>query len=183
MRLSLQSVVVLGLAAAPVCAQGTITDANASFSFGTLPTSMTSTGGTANFSADPAVTDTTFQSWWYYRDAAGAGGALNNSGGQLTQNYAGNAATLNWTDVDAQGLYDAQLTLLVESTGPISGRLTQSMQFTNRTSAPQSVRLYHYVDFDHNNSCCGSTGDWTLPNSGPDRFLVLEPAKSICAKN
>ncbi len=150
-----------------LASQGSITDNTATFSLAGVPPSQTSTTGLGNFVVGGG-NDSTYQSWWYYRDAGGNGGAFNDSGNQLTQSYVANIATLTWTDLDALGLYDAILNMVVTETGPDNGHVQQFMTVTNRTNSPQTITVYHYTDFDHD----GTTSNWTLPGSGPDRFIV-----------
>lgn len=153
--------------AGSLAAQGTITDNTATFTVSNVATSPTSASGTGNFAVGGGA-DAVYQSWWYYRDAGGAGGAFNNAGGQLTQNYVGSLGTMTWTDVDALSLYDASLVMIVSETGPSNGNVTQAMTITNRTANLQTISVYHYVDFDYG----GTTVNWTLPGSGSDRFIV-----------
>ena len=163
----------LALACFNATAQGSISDGGATYDLtdiAVIARSTTSNRGFSNFRCGNGP-DNLAHSWWYYQDANGNGGAFNTSRGQLTENYGRNTATLAWSDVDGLGLFAATLFLVINETGPDSARLDTLMEIRNVTPQPQFITIYHYIDFDHNNSF---GNDFTLPGSSRNRFVVSD---------
>lgn len=182
MRFSPSSLLAVSLCAS-LAAQGTITDRNVSYSIVNVPTSRTSTLGAIDFSANG--TDTSFQHWWYYcLDGDTGASALNSSGGQLVQSYAGNTATLKWANADGRGL-SVVWAITLWPLSATSGWATSHIAFTNDTQAPIRLNVYGYIDADLHNTFGDDNvqgrmtfvGDFehmlTDGGGGADRFVVV----------
>ena len=153
-------------------AQGTISQSNATYAMTALPAGPNATTvATTNFTTNPAVADTTSESWWYYRIAGDVReSAFNTAGGQLVQNWAGNLATLSWSNVDARG-FAAVLEITAYSTGPTAGVATHRMTVTNTSAAPLTIDLFQYTDIDH---CNSAGGDTAVANPTTNRMLITD---------
>jgi hypothetical protein len=139
-----------GLAPA-VLGQGTITDGNATYGV-TIPTSQTSTGGSADFRPEGGATvNHMFQNWWYWR----VNGVSNReftfssaAGFGFTQSYVGNIATFNWTGLSS-GAFNAQLRMTLTD-GAVAGAagLLEEMTIVNTSGSALDLSLFSYADFD-----------------------------------
>lgn len=162
-----------GAALCGLCfAQGSISDANASFTQATVATATSSAGGLVNFTAS-ATTDIAYQVWWYYRiDADPCESAFNSSGGQLLQSYDGNRATLLWPNADGRGI-EAHYDITTYSNGSAAGVAAHTMRVTNLTTQPITLNLFGYVDIDF---CTSGGGDSAVGNPNGFTQLVTDPA-------
>lgn len=169
MRLSHACIVALALCAGTT-AQGSLTEGTASFRLVNIPAGPTATsGGTADFMAGGTV-DQLYRTWWFYRLAGDTRETpFNTANGQLTQTWSGQTALLRFGDVDRRGFSaDLQLQLYTPAAG--SAVLTQRMTLTNRTSAPLTVQLFLYADFD----VCGGFQNLAIHGVDGTRHVITE---------
>ncbi len=164
---------LLTLGCTSVCvAQGTISDGNTSWSLGAFPPPGIFAPQFADLSASPCVTDILRESRWLWRTNTdlNARPFLDQNNAAFTSSFLGNAAQMDWSDVDLAGLVDARWAATVRSTGADSGFVEHVMTLTNISTTPFVGRLFFYADFDFNNSV---DDDLTLPaSSGPDRIQL-----------
>lgn len=153
------------------------------FNAGHIPSSNTTSGGSANLQATGASgQDQLFANWWYYRVASdtrefsfnrAATSGLQNPSAPIVVNAKGDTAVIEWVDVDGKG-FDARLTTKVYSTSATSGAATQTMEITNRTGAPLTINIFNYADFD----VCQSAGTDSAVFAGPPQQLHITDASS-----
>ena len=138
---------VIALSALPAGAQGTIIDAPATF---VLNAGAFSASPSANFTGVSATLtqDHVFESGWWFRVSGDTQETFFPV--PTTQNYVGNTATIDWTDVGGRQLFSAQLVWQVTNTGGPSGYVTGTMTITNIGSlgAPLLIDIFHMLDFD-----------------------------------
>lgn len=159
---------------APLWAQpgGSLTDGNAVYTQGAAPTSVGSTGPTADFRPEgPTTTDHLFQMWWWYRVSGDSrerpfgsytDGTRTISG---TSNYSGNTAVYTWTVADSGGdLFLARWTkVLNDGTHTGEAYLSQTFQVTNLTSSALDLSLFMYADIDLNGSGANDSATLVAP--------------------
>ncbi|MCG8465275.1 MAG: hypothetical protein MI750_10555 [Xanthomonadales bacterium] len=149
---------------------GTITDGAVSFTYNGL-----GTGGAAN--ADLAGTgpggDQLFSYWWYYRISGDP--QETNFPSPDAEVYAGNMATLSWTDVNTRG-FSADLTHVVTDTGGPSGTLDSVLSISNISSAPIAIDIFVYVDADVAGTFGGDVGTLVVD---PTHINVADGAEFV----
>lgn len=65
-----------------------------------------------------------------------------------SESYAGGShMSAQWTNLDGKGLHVEELTYVYDNERP-SGTFTSELRFTNLTSSPISVEVFHYLDVD-----------------------------------
>jgi len=131
---------------------GTITDGAVSFTYNGL-----GAGGAANADLTGAGPggDQLFSYWWYYRISGDP--QETNFPSPDAEVYAGNMATLSWTDVNARG-FSADLSHVVSDSGGPSATLDSTLALTNNSSVPIDIDVFIYVDADVAGSFGGDTG-------------------------
>jgi len=146
----------------------TISDGDVFFTQGNTTTTAAGSGTSgANFRVTGAAgTDHLFQNTWFYRvDGVDAREfAFNNQSGLTV--VAGNTATQNFVFPN----FSAALTYRVSDTGLNEGFCEQLLVVTNTTSAPISLALYNYADFDMN--ATAATDSAVL--AGPDNIAISD---------
>lgn len=123
--------------------QFTISDGNAVFTGGATPTTAASgTSVTADLRVTGATgTDHLFGNWWYYR-LEGTNTRefrFNNQVGPTV--VAGNTATRNFAFPE----FTATLTYQINSTGPVSGMLTETLVINPLIAG--NLNIFNYADF------------------------------------
>jgi uncharacterized repeat protein (TIGR01451 family) len=137
---------ILGLClASPLAyAQGTITDAPASFALNAATFDASPSANLTGVST-PLTQDHLYETGWWYRIQGD--GAEKFFPVPTSQTYVGNLATLSWTNVDARG-FDAQLVYRVVNQGGPSGYVTGQLILTNPGASALSIDVFNMVDFD-----------------------------------
>jgi hypothetical protein len=191
LRLSLLTLTLLLLTNVSLAgAQGTITEAPATF---VLSASSFDVTPTANFTGvSPTLTDDhLFETGWWFRVNGGAQETFFPV--PTTQNYTGDTATLDWTSLGG-ALFSAQLKWVVNNdatvTGFPSGTVRGEMTITNLSAVnPLILSLFHMADFDvpptagNDTAVLGPTGGIDISDAGTniaryrgvgaDTYLVL----------
>ena len=143
-------------------AQGTITDAPATFVRGTSPFDISPDANFTGVSATLAQ-DHLFEVGWWYRVAGDT--QENVLGAPTTQNYTGNTSTLEWTDVGTRGLFSAQETSTVfnlDPGGAPQGEVLMTLRIANLSASdPLTIDVFNMVDFD------------VQPTAGNDSAVLL----------
>jgi hypothetical protein len=137
---------MVALAGAHVArAQGTITDAPATF---VRNAGAFSNSPSANFTGVSATLaqDHLFETGWWFRVAGDTQERFFPV--PTTQNYTGDASTLDWTNVNGLNLFDAQEKSRVKNVGGPSGYTTMTMKITNTSASPLSIEIFHMADID-----------------------------------
>ena len=158
--LALLPCAAVALAGATVAtAQGTITDAPATFVRGTSPWD---TSPDANFTGvSPTLTqDHLFETGWAHR----VSGATQETFFPVptAQNYTGTTSTNDWSGITSAGrTFVAQEVSVVKNTAGPSGFVTMTMKITNNEGTPLDICIFHMMDMD------------LQPTAGDDRGALL----------
>ncbi len=139
-------------------AQGTVTDGAAQWE---LDASNFDTSPAADFRGVDGA-DPIFEAGWWYRIAGDVAEAVFPT--PDSQAYVGDTATLDWTDVDARGLFSAQEIDVVTDGGMPSGTVTRDLTITNISGASLTINIFHFIDADVNSSAGGDTAILTNAN-------------------
>ena len=123
-------------------ALGSITDGDVTFSYTSFNQGFRNTTDTDYTGAGAG--DQMWESWWFFRvtgDTREYAFAAPD-----TDDYSlGNYATLDWADVNARGLFSAQLNVAIVDPG-VGGNLYQEMNITAVGSL--ILEVFHYTDYD-----------------------------------
>lgn len=172
--LALLPCAVAVLAGATVAqAQGTITDAPATF---VRNTGAFSNSPSANFTGVSATLsqDHLFETGWWFRVTGDTQETFFPV--PTTQNYTGAMSTNDWTDVGARGLFDAQERVLVKNVGGPSGFARMTMKITNRSAVnPLTIEIFHLADID----LAGSTNDSAVLLARNNHLRVTDPSGNV----
>ncbi len=144
----------------------TISDGNAFFTGGATPTTAASgTSVTADFRVTGATgTDHLFGNWWYYR-LEGTNTRefrFNNQVGPTV--VAGNTATRSFAFPE----FTATLTYQINSTGPVSGMLTETLVINPLIAG--NLNIFNYADFFISGQDAGDTA----PMAGNSGMNILD---------
>lgn len=150
----------VALAPALASAQGTITNANATYATTATPWDTTPTANYTGISSVGAATDQLFEAGWWFRLAGDTQEFFFPV--PTTQNYAGNTATISWTNVGGRG-FDAQLVITITGGGGIIGTVTHDMTVSNPGAAPLDIDLFVMADVD------------VQPTAGNDNAASVDP--------
>lgn len=153
----------LALSPGAAYAQGSISQNGASYqflssSFNTPPNSPDGWRVNAMFGG----ADQLFASWFWYR----AGGDSREWVLPLpsSQQYNGNQAILQWSDVGGRGLFSLVMRVTIESADGAAGLVRYELDASNISGLPLELNLFHYIDIDAGGT---STGDQAkLDNPG-----------------
>lgn len=152
MHLLKKSLVVLLLAAAgPAFGQGTVTSGSASY---VLTASHWDQTPEANFTG-VGTGDYIFESGWWFRIEGDTRETVFPA--PTTQNYTGNTATINWTNMGGRNL-DVVKTHVLTSAGAGQGEVVTTLTVTNTSGSTVVLNLFHMVDFDVNGSAGTDSG-------------------------
>jgi hypothetical protein len=161
------SVYLLGLGSQGASAQ-TISDGDASFERTASSFDATPAGNFRGVTAT-LTSDQVFETGWAYR----IGGDTREFFFPVpsTQNFAGAASTITWSDVAGRGVLSARETIrVIDRDGPSgaspSGQVEMSMEVTNVSAAPVTVGLFHLADLD------------IAGNGANDTVVLLRPGPS-----
>lgn len=81
----------------------------------------------------------------------------------------GNRSATQWiTDLRSRGLLNARVDDVLTRTGPDAAYVAHSLQLTNVSAAPLTLRVYLFVDVDYG----GIAANYSLRGSAPDRLLL-----------
>ena len=117
-----------------------ISDGTAVFGYNSF---ITSNGAKANFS----TTDDNLYAMWYWYRVSGDSVETDLSPPD-SQTYVADTAILEWSDVNNNGLFDAQLVQVINQ--PITGTATliSTLKLTNISGSDVEIDLFNYFDFD-----------------------------------
>ncbi len=145
--LALLPCAAVALAGATVArAQGTITDAPATFVRNTGAFSASPSANLTGVST-PTTQDHVFETGWWHR----VSGATQETFFPVptTQNYTGTTSTLDWAGITSAGrTFVAQEVSVVKNTAGPSGFATMTMRITNNEATPLDICIFHMVDID-----------------------------------
>lgn len=136
---------VLGLYAVDGHGQGTISNGNATFALTTTPFDATPTANFTGVSTVGATADQLFEFGWWFRLPGDSAEAFFPA--PTTQSYAGNTATISWSNVGGRN-FAAELVLQVAGGGGIIGTVNADMTITNNTGAALVFNLFVMADVD-----------------------------------
>lgn len=160
----------LAVAASAASAQSgtgfTISDGNAFFTGGATPTTAASgTSITADFRVTGATgTDHLFGNWWYYRLEGTNTREFRFANQTGPTVVAGNTATRTFNFPE----FTATLTYQINSTGPVSGMLTQTLVINPLISG--NLNIYNYADF----FISGQDANDTAPMAGTSGMNIMD---------
>jgi uncharacterized repeat protein (TIGR01451 family) len=147
--------------------QGTISDPPAAFVLGLSPFDASPDANLTGVSST-LTDDHLFQTGWWYRVAGDTAETFFPV--PATQVYAGNTATLTWTDVDGRG-FDARLVYVVVNEGGPSGYLRGQLTIQNPGPAALALDVFHMVDLDVQ----PLAGNDSATLAGPNEIAVTDP--------
>jgi hypothetical protein len=125
----------------------TIADGNISFTEGAYTASITA-ARSSDLRVVPGGADQLFAAGFYYLVAGDARAVAMNAEATATRTATANRIEVRWPDLDARGVISATLVHQVWSSGPMSGNVMSRLTFENISALPQTVSVFHYVDYD-----------------------------------
>lgn len=147
--------------AAPVAyGQGTITATGASYVVGA---SHWDTSPDANYTG-VGTGDQLFEAGWWFRIQGDTQETFFPA--PTTQNYTGNTATINWTDLGGRGLAVTK-THVITSAAAGTGEVGTTVAVTNNTGGAITLHLFQMLDLDVNGS------------AGTDNAVLVQPNNYI----
>lgn len=135
----------------------TIADGNISFTEGAYTASITAARG-GDLRVVPGGADQLYAAGFYYLVAGDARAVAMNAEATATRTATANRIEVRWPDLDTRGLISATLVHHVWSSGPMSGNVMSRLTFENISALPQTVSVFHYVDYDVAGSADGDSG-------------------------
>lgn len=165
----LVSLAVMALAPQIVLAQGTITDAPATFVVTDFDTSPS-----ANFTGVSATLaqDHLFEQGFWFRIEGDAAETILGAPDGGTQVYSGNVATMSWANVGGRGFAAAQRITVWNGGGP-SGFAEMKLTLTNSSATnPLRIHVFHMADID----LAGAGSDSATLVAGTSHIAVTDPS-------
>lgn len=159
MRRLSTAIALLFVAAAPVAyGQGTITTGGASY---VLTASHWDITPEVHYTG-VGTGDQLFEAGWWFRIQGDTQETVFPA--PTTQNYTGNTATINWTDLGGRGLAVTK-THVLSSAGAGSGEVSTTLTITNNGASAITLHMFEMIDLDVNGSAGTDSAVLVQPNN------------------
>jgi hypothetical protein len=160
------SALLLFMAAPAAFAQGTITSGGASYA---LTASHFDTSPETNFTG-VGTGDYLFESGWWFRIEGDTAETVFPA--PTTQNYTGDTATINWTNLGGRN-FNVTKTHVLTSAAAGQGEVATTLTVTNTSAQTITLHLFHMNDFDVNGS---AAGDSAVSVDGNPNYIRINDA-------